>query len=125
MKFLVQLILTIILAFILVQFLPFWGMAVAAFFVAILFNHSSWGSFLAGFLGIALFWTISAWIFSDANNNIMLERVAGIFKLTPMALLFVMFLMGGLLGGFAAASGSHLHRIVFRRKRRRANPYWR
>lgn len=124
MKFFVQLLLTIILAFILAQFLPFWGLAVAAFFVAVFFDHGSRSSFLAGFLSIGLLWSISAWIFGESNNGILTERVASIFTLSPIVLLLVIFLIGGLLGGFSAASGGQLHRVLFRRKKR-VNPYWR
>jgi hypothetical protein len=124
MKILAQFLLTMILAFILAQFLPYWSVAVAAFLTAVFIGTGSWSSFWAGFLSIALLWITSAWIISDGNNNIILERVAAIFSLTPLLLLLVMGLLGGLLGGFGATTGSQLHRMIFQRKRR-DNPYWR
>lgn len=122
MKFIAQISFTIILGFILAQFLPFWSVALAAFGVGIFGFVSPGSSFFAGFLSIAVLWTVSAWIISDMNNDLLLDKVAEIFQLSGILLLGVIALIGGLLGGLSAASGTTLNRLVFAGKAEK-NPY--
>ncbi|MGK7390845.1 MAG: hypothetical protein ACNS60_10850 [Candidatus Cyclobacteriaceae bacterium M2_1C_046] len=123
MKFLIQMILTLLLGLILAQFLPFWSVAIAGFVAGLFIKINGFKSFFAGFLGIALLWGFSAWFISSANNHILMERIAGVFTLSPALLLLLTSVLGGLIGGFAAASGTQLRHVLFP-GRKRKNPYY-
>ena len=107
MKFILQVFGIAILAHMLGIFLPWYSIAIAAFVVG--FALKSKANFLAGFLGIALLWTVKAWFMDAEANTDLTQRVAHIFTLKQKELLFlVMAVIGGLVGGFAALTGSLL-----------------
>lgn len=119
MKLALQIILTGILAYVLSLMLPFWSVAIAGFMVAIIFNEHAFLSFLGGFLGIALLWGLSTWFLSEANNHILLPKVSAIFSLSSFLMIVVISVIGGLLGGLAAATGTQLRRLIFIRTTRK------
>jgi hypothetical protein len=107
MKFMLQLIAIALLAYILELFLPWYSIALAAF--AIGFLLKSRANFLAGFLAIGLVWFFAAWLLDHASSSDLADRVALIFPVKQKSLLFlVTALIGGLVGGFAALTGSLL-----------------
>jgi hypothetical protein len=107
MRFLIQVITIIILAFLLELFLPWWSIALAALAAGIAVRSNA--NFLAGFLGIAILWLAKAWLIDSSAATPLIEKVARIFTLPNKSLLFlIMALLGGLVGGFAALTGSLL-----------------
>lgn len=109
MKFLVQLFLIAIVAYLLEFFLPWYSVALAAFGVSIAVQSKS--NFLAGFLGIALLWFIAAWLIDSNATAGLAERVAQIFSLqSKVYLMIIGALLAGLVGGFAAVAGASLRR---------------
>jgi hypothetical protein len=113
MKFVVATLLTGLLAFIAGIFLPWWSLALVAFGVALLVRQTNGFSFLAGFLGIFLMWAlVAAWI-DWQNKSLLSQKIAQLFPLGGSSLLLVLVaaFVGGLVGGFAALSGSLLRRL--------------
>lgn len=109
MKFIFQIFGTIVLAYVLEIFLPWYSIALAAFVMGFLFRSRA--TFLAGFLGIALLWTIKAWLLNSASASDLADRVAHIFSLTGKEwLLLVMAIVGGMVGGFAGLAGALMRR---------------
>ena len=107
MKFILQLFGIIILAYVLEIFLPWYSIAFAAFVMG--YAVRSKANFLAGFLGIALLWIIKAWLISSGSESDLADRVAHIFSLDGKEwLMFVMVIIGGMVGGFAALAGALL-----------------
>lgn len=106
MRFLIQLILIAVLAFILELLLPWWSIAIAAFIGGIALNSRL--NFLAGFLGIALLWFFYALLIDATGAAPLTERVAKLFSLNSISLMLVTALIGGLVGGFAAMAGGAL-----------------
>lgn len=107
MKIAIQIVFIILLGFILELFLPWWSIAIAAFAAGMIFNSRA--NFGAGFLAIALLWTIKALLIESSAAATLTDRVASIFMLTKPLLFLVMALLGGLVGGFAAMTGAALH----------------
>jgi hypothetical protein len=106
MKFIIQLVVIFTLAYILELFLPWYSIAIAAFIGGLI---NSRFNFFAGFLAIALLWTIKAGLVESASSSDLANRVALIFPVKTKALLYiVMAVLGGLVGGFAAIGGSAL-----------------
>lgn len=106
MKFLIQLILIAILAFILELLLPWWSIAIAAFIGGVALNSKA--NFAAGFLGIALLWFLYALMMDLTSTAPLAERVSKVLFINKPLLLLVTALIGGLVGGFAAMAGSAL-----------------
>lgn len=108
MKFLIQVLVIIVLGFALESFFPWWTIAFAAFIGGLIFNTRA--NFAAGFLAIALLWTLKAlWIESSAAAPLA-ERVATIFSVNKPILFVITATLGGLVGGFASMTGSALHK---------------
>lgn len=107
MRFLVQIILIVALAWIAESFFPWWSIVVAAALVG--FLHKSKANFLAGFIAIALLWLIKA-VIIDLNAAVPLaEKIAKILLVNSKILLLVLTAtLGGLAGGFGALTGSLL-----------------
>jgi len=111
MRFPVQILAIIILGFFLELFLPWWSVALAAFVGGLLINTRM--NFLAGFLAVGLLWIINALIADLSSDSGLADRVARIFMLHNKALLLLaIFLLSGLVGGFAAMTGGSLRRRV-------------
>jgi hypothetical protein len=111
MKFLLQLTAIVVLAYIFELFLPWYYIAVAAFIGGYVLKSKA--NFLAGFLAIALLWIVKAWLADSGSPSDLTIRVANIFTLPRKEILYgVTALIGGLVGGFAALTGSLLKRKV-------------
>ena len=110
MKFFVAIILTAFLAFISGLFFPWWGIAVTSLLVAVLVHQKAGKAFLAGFLGVFLLWAALALWIDMKNNGILSKKIASVLPLGGNAILLILVtgLVGGLVAGFAAMSGSFL-----------------
>ena len=110
MKFIVSILLTALLSFTAGLYLPWWSIAVCAFIVSVLILQPPLKAFLAGFLGVFLLWLIFSWAIDSANNHILSHKIALIFPLGGASFLLILItaLVGGLVSGMAALSGSYL-----------------
>jgi hypothetical protein len=110
MKLIVAIILTALLAFVTGLYFPWWSLAIAAFLVAALVHQRSWKAFAGGFLGIFLLWAGIAWWLDTKNDGVLSKRIAELLKLggNSFLLIIVTAIIGGLVGGFAAMTGSFL-----------------
>lgn len=108
MKFLVSLVLTAILSYALSLFLPWWSIAIAAFLVAIFIYQKGWASFLSGFISLFLLWGTLSFIISTYNNDVLAHRVSVLFLKTdnPLLLILVTALIGAVVAGLSALTGS-------------------
>jgi hypothetical protein len=114
MKFFVVVMLTALLGFALCLYLPWWGIAPAAFLVAVFLYLKPGLSFLAGFMGIFLLWALLITQISLSNDHILAHKISIIIlkKDSPVLLILISALIGGVIAGFAALSGSLLHSII-------------
>ena len=109
MRFILSVLLIGIFSFIAGLFLPWWSIAIISFLVALLWPQSPWRSFLAGFLGIFILWSVLALIIDAKNEHILSQKIALLMKVgSTLVLVLVTSLIGALVGGFAAMSGSSL-----------------
>lgn len=110
MRFLVAIFFTAFFGFIGGLFLPWWCIAIAAILVGLLIYQKAFRAFLSGFLGIFLLWCGLAWWIDMKNNGVLSKKIASILPLggNAIALILVTGLVGGLVAGFAAMSGSYL-----------------
>jgi len=109
MRFIIQFVAIIFSAHLLALFMPWYCIAIAAFVMGFLLKSKA--NFLAGFCAIAVLWIFNAWLADSASTSDLADRVARLFSLGNKTLLYlVMALVGGLVGGFAALSGSLLRK---------------
>lgn len=114
MKFLVSVLLTALLAFALGLYLPWWSIAIAAFAVAVFIHLKPGYSFLSGLVALFLLWGIMAWAKSAANQHILADKMSVLVLKTEnsMALVLVTALIGAVVGGLAALSGSLFRSVL-------------
>lgn len=110
MKFIIAIVLTALLAFVSGLFLPWWGIAITSLLVAVIIHQKAGKAFLAGLLGVLLLWAALAWWIDSKNNGVLSKKIANVLPLggNSLVLIFVTGLIGGLVAGFAAMSGSYL-----------------
>jgi hypothetical protein len=110
MKFLVAILLTALLAFISGLFLPWWGIAITSLLVAVLVHQKAGKAFIAGLLGVFILWGgLALWI-DIKNDGVLSEKIASVLPLggNTVYLILLTGLIGGLVGGLSAMSGSFL-----------------
>ena len=112
MKFIIQLILTLIIGYIAEHLFPWWSIAIGAFFISLLLLNSQFVSFMSGFTATSFLWMMKAAIVDVHTNSILSLKIAPIFHLThPTSLVLLTGLIGGMIGGLSAWSGYHLQKL--------------
>ncbi len=113
MKFLVSAIIIILFSFLSCLYFPWWTIAIIAFLVAIIIQQGHLASFFCGFVSLFLLWGFMSFWISWQNDHILAHRVSLlIFKTdSPFLLIFATALIGALVAGFAALTGSYVRAV--------------
>jgi hypothetical protein len=119
LQFLFETLLIAGISYFLYQFfpsLPWWSAAVVAGVVAFVLNIEM-KSFFTGFTAVALLWGIAAFQLNDGNAGLLATKVGELLSgnafiaqlgvLTPLRLVYITAIVGGLIGGFGAMTGSY------------------
>lgn len=111
MKFIISLLLIAFISFAACLYLPWWSIAIVAFLVIALMPQTPGKAFLCGFAAIALLWAILSFYKSSQNEHLLAHKVSVvILKLdNPFLLIVVTALIGALVAGFGALTGSFVH----------------
>jgi hypothetical protein len=111
MRFILATLLTLTLSYISGLFLPWWSIAPVAFLVALLIRQAAGISFLSGFLGVFLLWSVLAFWIDSRNDGILSARIANVLPLggSGVLLILVTGFVGGLVAGMAALCGGYVH----------------
>jgi hypothetical protein len=117
MRFFISILLIAVLSFVTTFFLPWWMLALVCFFVAFFFRLNGGKAFLAGFAGVFLLWLLVAVLKDTANDHILSSRMAQLLNL-PASFLFLLIsaVVGGIVGGMAAWSGSVVAGVMAMKK---------
>lgn len=116
MRNLALVFLMIIVGAVLHQFLPWWSIWCAGLVVGVFLpTKGALRALAVGLLGGAILWgTYAAWL-NLQNDGIMAERIGTLFGgLSPVSLLLVTALFGGLFGGLGTLT-SYFAKTVFQR----------
>lgn len=110
MKFLVATTLTALLSYALGMVFPWWTIALAAAVVAFFVPQKPGWALLAGFLGAGLLWFGLTYLISSQNENILANRISTLIlqKQAAGSLMAITALIGGLVAGLGALTGSLL-----------------
>ncbi len=108
-KFIIAILLTALLGFAFPLYFWWWSFAITSFLVAFILRQSPGKSFLAGFTAIALLWLLQALLLDAANEHLLSGKVALLlpFGGSGFALLITTAVIGGLVSGMAALTGSY------------------
>ena len=93
-------IVTILVALILSQFLPWWSIMVAAFATSMFFSLKRASVFVIPFLAITVFWIAYSFWLTNANDFILAKKMAVLLPLNGNA--YLLILVTGIIGGLAA-----------------------
>jgi len=109
-KFIVSTLLTGLLSFVAGLYLSWWSIALAAGLVSLVIPQRPGIAFCSGFLAVFLLWGLLALSIDTANESILSKKIAQLLPLggSPILLILVTALVGALVGGMAALSGSYL-----------------
>ncbi|MES2330437.1 MAG: hypothetical protein V4539_12590 [Bacteroidota bacterium] len=114
MKLITAIVLTGFLAFVLGIYstLPWWSFVFTSLIVAVAIHQRAAKAFLAGFLGLFLLWAGMALLKDAANDHVLSMKVANVLPLggSYLVLILVTGIVGGLVSGLAALTGSYLRR---------------
>jgi hypothetical protein len=113
MKFITTIILTALLGYAITLYFSWWSFAITSLIVAVVIYQKAAKAFVAGFLAIALLWGFHAAILNSNNDGILLAKVAALLQLnSSLILIFITALIGGLISGFAALTGSLAKNVI-------------
>ncbi|WP_400078055.1 hypothetical protein [Winogradskyella sp. R77965] len=109
-KNLINFIATIILAYLLSLFMPWWSIMTAAFATALFVPLKKAAVFFVPFLAILLFWFLYSFVMSSDNDFTLAKRIAVLLPLggNPYVLMLVTGIVGGFAAGIAAIFGKQL-----------------
>ena len=112
-QFITTTIFIAVASIILMTFAPWWVVAIVGFVMAYILKVKAGKAFLSGLVAVSLVWIITA-IMADSGNQIsvaqlMSEVIGGI---SPSAVIIVTGLIGGLVCGFGAMTGSYTRFIL-------------
>jgi hypothetical protein len=114
MKFGVSVLLIIIVSFAAGFYLPFWSVALVSFGVAAFIYQKPGMAWLTGFVSILLFWGLLAFLIDTQNDSILSTRMASLFPLGGSSALLILItaVVGAIIGGLSALSGSFLRKYI-------------
>ena len=112
MKFISSLILTAALSLAACLYLPWWAIAIAAFIVALALPQKPLLAFFSGFIALLLAWGGLAWFISMKNEHLLAHKISLLILKadSPNMLILITALIGGLVAGFAALTGSFVRK---------------
>lgn len=109
-RFVIALIITALLAYAAGLYLPWWGIAPAAFIVAVVVPQRPLSAFFSGFMGVAFVWAAIATYFDAKNQHLLSSKISQLIikDESYFLILLLTILIGGVTGGLSALSGSFL-----------------
>lgn len=110
--FLIKVLIIAVLSFLLTFFLPWYTPFIICFLTGLVLSNKPGNNFLAGLLGVGIFWLSYALYLDIRNEHILSTRVAALFSdslhtsITGGVLLMVTTFLGALLGGLSCMAGA-------------------
>ncbi len=123
-RFIIQLILVVLLAFFAQYILPWWGVMLGAGLATTILYNKGFYSFLAGFVGVGGLWFFIANNLDSANQSLLSGKVATLLGLSSsLQLILATALIGALIGGFSSLTGN-LFVSMLRKEKKSNSPYF-
>ncbi len=115
MKFISNVLLIMLFSFIAGIFFPWWTIAVVGFAAAMIIRLSTGLNFFAGFISNFILWTAMVFWISTKNDHLLAHKISMvILKIdNPAVLILMTGLIGGLITGLGALTGSLLAKRIW------------
>lgn len=109
----INFIMTILIAVVLSQFLPWWGIMVASFITSLLIDLKKSAVFFVPFLAITILWIAQAYYLSSGNDFILAKKIAVMFPLEGNQYLLILItgIIGGIAAGIAGILGNQFKKV--------------
>ena len=110
----INFIATLVLAFVLSQFSPWWSVMIAAFITALMFRLKHMAVFFIPFLAVAVLWITQAFFLGNANDFVLAKKIANLLPLSGnvAVLLVVTGIIGGIAAGVAGIFGKQCAALI-------------
>jgi hypothetical protein len=124
--FILKILIIAILSCLLTFFLPWYVPFLVAFLTGVLLSNKPGNNFLAGLIGIGLFWLSYALFLDIKNEHLLSGKIALLFseslgtEITSGVLVMVTTFLGAILGGLSAMAGAMIMDDGSRLRLRRA-----
>ncbi len=124
--FILKILIIAILSCLLTFFLPWYTPFLVAFLTGVLLSNKPGNNFLAGLIGIGIFWLSYALFLDIKNEHLLSGKVALLFsenlgtEITSGVLVMVTTFLGAILGGLSAMAGAMIMDDGSRLRLRRA-----
>lgn len=123
--FFIKLFSIMLLSFVATLFLPWYTPFIICFLVGLILSNFEGNNFIAGFLGIGIFWLGYALILDISNERILSSKIANLFSeslhtvISSGVLVMIRAFLGALLGGLSAMAGAMISDDARKRKFKR------
>lgn len=113
MRFILAVVLTMILALGLHQFLPWWSIALGAFIVGLIIKTKPAYLFFSSFVAGLLLWGGTALLINSGNDGILASKIGTLFGgVGGLGIMIVSAVFGGIAAGMGGLSGCLLRQII-------------
>lgn len=125
MKLIIKIILIASLCIAGLIYFPWYIIMVVPFVMNLLIKTNGAGSFLSGFIPVALIWLIQAILIHSATKGILTSKIAFVLPLGGSAgiLIVLTALVGGLASGLAGYTGNSFRNIIISPNKKKKNRY--
>jgi hypothetical protein len=114
MKAILSIFIATLASFLLAVFLPWWSIIIAPFAIGYYLSFKTLSHLGLGFISIFLLWGIQGFMAFQTNAADLVPMIGKLFKgLSPLALILLASIIGGLYGGLAQLTG-HLLKKSFK-----------
>ncbi len=122
MRFILQVVFTALLSYLIELWLPSWCIVVGAAIVAIVIRNHGAISFFSGFVAVSLLWMSKATMIDVYTNSILSTKMVTLFGFQrPIVLILMTGLVGGILGGLGSLIGQQLYKLF---QKKQTDFYW-
>lgn len=111
-RFLVMILLTALMVFLVGQIVPFWALMIVIGLLALLIGQGPAAAFFAGGIGFGLTWFLKALFIAIQTSSDLPIQMAELMGIkNDNLLMFATFFLGFLIGGFSALTGALFKRL--------------
>ena len=113
MKYLITIILIALGSLLLTSIGPWWTIVIVPLLAGYITDMKVGIHLIIGFISVLLLWGLQSYFLFSSENGDLFARVGQIFgNISPIALILITAIFGGLLGGLAQVTGHCIKNLV-------------
>ncbi len=125
--FFIKIFSILVLSFLCTLFLPWYFPFIICFAIGLILSNLSGNNFIAGSIGVGLFWLIYILYLDFGNQHVLSQKIAQLFSenlgtaISSTLLVIVSTILGALLGGLSSMAGAMIMDDGTQKRMRKAN----